>query len=507
MLDYLPKGRHVGGVRLDPAKAVSTLTPIRHADVPPKLYIPINSGHENLAALSVRIGDTVLRGQTVADGPPDCGMPAAHASSSGTVSAIVERLGVFGDDTRVFTCIEIETDGNDTPCALSVPERGRAPGYEAIRAAGIVGLGGAGFSSAAKLRNTRACRTLIVNGAECEPYISCDDMLMREAAAEIIAGCVELTELIGAGTCIVAIERDKTQAIASIRAAAIALDDPRIAIAEIPSVYPAGGERQLIELLQATEVPSGEYPSDVGVLCHNVGTTLAIHRALRTGQPLVDRVVTVTGKGVASPCNALVRIGTPIADVIEFCGGYTHDAAYLIVGGSMMGVSLPHDDVIVTKTTNCIIVASEDEFSAAEREWPCIRCGECASACPARLLPQELVRAAQSERFDELETFGLDDCIACGCCDIVCPSHIPLTSQFRVAKTALAARRREAQFAASAQARFDARAARLRLREDAERTAHADLLAKLEDNASAKDEIAAAVARSRKRKQTQDADT
>jgi electron transport complex protein RnfC len=490
---------------LDPAKAASTNQPIRQAKLPPKLYIPVDSRRDALPALKIQLGDRVLRGQMVAEGPAESGIPAAHASSSGTVSAIVERLGVFGDEARVSICVEIETDGHDARCTSHAPERGRAPGYEAIRAAGIVGLGGAGFSSATKLRNTQTCKTLIVNGAECEPYISCDDMLMREAAAEIVAGCAELTELIGAETCIIAIERDKTQAIASMRAAAIALDDPRMAIAEIPSVYPAGGERQLIELLLATEVPSGRYPSDVGVLCHNVGTTLAIHRALDAGLPLIERVVTVAGKGVASPCNVLARIGTPIADVIEFCGGYTDDAAYLIVGGSMMGTSLPHDDVIVTKTTNCIIVASDDEFSAAEREWPCIRCGECASACPARLLPQELIRAAQTERFDDLAALGLGDCIACGCCDVVCPSHIPLTSQFRAAKTTLAARLREAQFAASAQARFEARAARLRLREDAERTAHAGLLAKLEDTESAKDEIAAAVARARKRKQTPDA--
>jgi electron transport complex protein RnfC len=504
MVDYIPRRRPVGGVRIDGAKAASTSGPIRVMPVPATLFVPIDAGRGDRPSLVVREGEHVLRGQLLADGPSGSDTPSAHATSSGTVVALVEKLGVAGDELRRLLCVEIATDGRDTACSSEAPGSSAEDQVEAIRSAGIIGLGGAAFSTAAKIRGAQMCTTLIVNGAECEPYISCDDMLMREAAAEIAAGCIELLDIAGAEVCIVAVERDKPKAIESMRAAIEALGDPRIAVAEIPTIYPAGGERQLIELLTGIEVPSGRYPSDIGVLCQNVGTTLAIHRALQTGAPLIDRVVTVTGAGIASPGNVATRIGTPLGALVEFCGGYLQEAVHLVVGGSMMGVSLANDDAIVTKTTNCLVAASEREFPATERTWPCIRCGECALACPVRLQPQELHRAAQSSQMEALAALGLDDCISCGCCDVVCPSHIHLTSQFRMARAQLAEHRREAALTATAQSRFEARAARLRARDEAARTAQSELIAKVGDTQAARDEIAAAVARARRRKQTPD---
>ena len=230
-----------------------------------------------------------------------------------------------------------------------------------MRAGGIVGLGGAVYPTADKLATPVPCKTLIVNGAECEPYISCDDMLMRENAAEIVAGALLLTDVLGAPRCIIAIERDKPQAMEAIEDAARAIEDPRLKLAEVPTIYPAGGERQLVELLTGEEVPSGRYPGEFGYVCQNVGTAYAVHRLRAAREPLTSRIVTITGGGVRTPQNVEVPIGTPIAELVALCGGYTDDVVRLIAGGSMMGYALPDDDVPTTKATNCIIAATSAE--------------------------------------------------------------------------------------------------------------------------------------------------
>jgi electron transport complex protein RnfC len=290
------------------------------------------------------------------------------------------------------------------------PEAQRA----AIRAGGIVGLGGAVYPTADKLATPLPCKTLIVNGAECEPYISCDDMLMRENAAEIVAGALLLSDVLAAPRCIIAIERDKPQAMEAIEEAAKRIEDPRLKLAEVPTIYPAGGERQLVELLTGEEVPSGRYPGEFGYVCQNVGTAFAAERLRAAQEPLLSRVVTVTGGGVRTPQNVETAIGTPIAELIAFCGGYTEDVVRLIAGGSMMGYALPDDDVPVSKATNCVIAATAREVRLDPYEWPCIRCGDCAMVCPSRLLPQDLLVAANAVDFPALATLGLQDCIECG---------------------------------------------------------------------------------------------
>jgi electron transport complex protein RnfC len=257
---------------------------------------------------------------------------------------------------------------------------------------------------------------------------------MREHAAEIVGGALLMTELLEAPLCIIAMERDKQRAIEAIEAAARTIEDPRLKLAEVPTIYPAGGERQLVELLTGEEVPSGRYPSEIGYVCQNVGTAYALQRLARAGEPLISRIVTVTGGGIATPQNVETPIGTPIAELIELCGGYTGEVARLVAGGSMMGYALPDDGLPITKATNCIIAATADEIRVDPTEWACIRCGDCAMVCPPRLLPQELLIAAQNEDYPTLAVLGLDDCIECGCCDVICPSHIALTERFRQAK-------------------------------------------------------------------------
>jgi len=305
-----------------------------------------------------------------------------------------------------------------------------------IAAAGIEGLGGAAFATGVKLdlAAARGAELLVVNGAECEPFIACDDALMRTHAGDIVLGTQALLYASGAQRAIIAIESDMQVAIDAVGQALATINDERLSVRVIDTYYPAGGERQLIELLTQQQVPSGGLPQDIGVTCQNVGTAAAIAHLITSGRPLIERIVTVTGGGVVSATNLVARIGTPITSLISDCGGYTGHIERLIMGGSMMGVALQSDDEPVTAATNCIIAATSDDLVARGPEMPCIRCGECAQVCPASLLPQQLLRYARLSDRAALAELGLADCIECGCCDYVCPSHIPLTSNFVAAK-------------------------------------------------------------------------
>lgn len=503
MREFTPDRRVTGGVRIDAHKIESTAQGIKRGLMPTQLVLGLQQHQGPAAAPRVRPGDRVLKGQLIASSS-SLRSANVHASTSGIVRSIEERLIPAAHQVHRSTCIVIETDGLDEPepPLMGAWPEDRLERLERIRDGGIVGLGGAVFPTASKLAIATACKALIVNGVECEPYISCDDMLMREQPREILEGALLLRELLDAPECIIAVEEDKPLAIEALKEAARELDDPRLRLAEIPTVYPSGGERQLIELLLGQEVPSTQYPSMTGYICQNIGTVNAISNLIRRGEPLVKRIVTVAGDGVAEPGNVETLIGTPIAELIEFCGGYSDDIDRLVLGGSMMGYALPSDELPITKASNCIIAAAREEVRSDYSEWPCIRCGDCGLACPARLLPQELLRAARSRNHPMLSDLGLEDCIECGCCDVICPSHIPLTDEFRRAKFAHVRYERQLMFSAESEQRFQRRTQRQRSEAEEERHQQDDLKESLEhDERARKQAIEAAVERARRKRE------
>jgi len=484
---------------------MSTATPIAHGFIPRQLILALQQHQGSPRRPIVKPGQRVFKGQVLAHGGP-LRSASLHASTSGRVRAIEERLIPSVHEIHRSMCIVIDTDGEDESgdVVMSWPSD-QMEQLERIRDGGIVGLGGAVFPTAEKLASRVPCKALIVNGAECEPYISCDDMLMREAPEEIVAGAIIMRDLLSAASCIFAVERDKPQAIQAIGDAARAIDDDRLRLAEIPTIYPAGGERQLVEMLIGEEVPSTHYPSEIGYVCQNVGTAFAVQRLASAGEPLISRIVTVTGNGIHKPQNVEVLIGTPISELMEFCGGYRNDVARLILGGSMMGYALPSDELPITKASNCLIAATGTEVRQDFTERHCIRCGNCGTACPARLLPQELLRAARDEDHVLLDDLGLTDCIECGCCDVICPSHIPLTEIFRHAKYAEARHERQLILSAESEERFQRREQRQRM--DAERGKQLQDHLKTEmqtDQTSRTKAIREAIERSRRRRNPDD---
>lgn len=456
--------RFHGGLALPGHKQIAMEQPLDSVPLPAQLVVPVGQHIGTPGEPIVEVGDRVLRGQPLTRITGYIAAPV-HASSSGTVTAIEPRP-VPHPSGLESTAIVIATDGDDEPFSgfdpltnyrtLNPPALRRR-----VRESGVVGLGGAVFPTAVKLNVGVGLRTLILNGAECEPYISCDDTLMRSRPLEVVAGAQIMLHALGIRHCIIAIEEDKPEAYEALTEALGQAEDPRIELIRVPAIYPEGGERQLIQVLTGEEVPSGGIPVDIGHLCQNVGTAAAVARAVVHGESLISRIVTVTGGGVAKPRNVEARIGTPASELIEFCGGYTQDARHLVMGGAMMGVPLKTDAVPIVKATNCLLIATAEEIRPRQAAMPCIRCGDCATACPASLLPQQLYWHARTDQLEKAEELFLFDCIECGVCDTVCPSQIPLTEYFRYAKTETWARERQRQYSDIARQRFEARKARI----------------------------------------------
>ncbi len=456
-------GKLHGGLRLPGHKAASTAEAIRDVPIPAQLILPITQHVGDPAQPVVAAGERVLKGQLLARPEGALGAPV-HASSSGSVVAIEPRpvSRRYGDQAP---CIIIECDGEDRPLHTTAAENYLELEPEVLLAkildGGIVGLGGAVFPTAQKLMQARSCKIehLILNGVECEPYISCDDMLMRERAMQVLSGAQVLMHAMQIESCFVVVESDKPAALASLAEAMAALDDARLVLKQVPTIYPSGGEDQLVQLVTNREVPSEGLPSDVGCLVQNVGTAAAIHDWILGHEPLISRVTTVAGEGIARPMNVRARIGTTIADIVAFTGGYAEHADHLFIGGPMTGKSVSTDRVPLVKATNSILVVRKTSFTG--RELACIRCGDCAAVCPVQLLPQQLYWHARADNENRLRDFNLIDCIECGCCDLVCPSHIPLTANFRVAKGRIQELADEKARAARARTRFEARNSRM----------------------------------------------
>jgi len=439
-----------GGLRLREHKRVSTTTAVRPSAIPEYIILPVQQHIGSAAKLAIKVGDRVLKGQKIAEALSDISVPV-HASSSGEIVAIEDRPIPHPSGLSAL-CVVIKTDGNDE----SIPEYGVFRNYKdlspqqtlfEIRDAGVVGLGGAGFPSYVKLANEeQKVETLILNGVECEPYITCDQMLMEDRPLDIIKGLMIMQRCMRVKLCIIAVETNKPKALDALKRAVWEIGEDNIEVVQIPTMYPAGGERQLIQMLTNMEVPSQGLPMDIGIVCHNVGTAYAVARAIEYNEPLISRYVTVAGS-VAKSRVMDVRIGTPISQLIEECGGNRKTLSRVIMGGPMMGFALHDDDVPVIKTTNCILanatIGDVPLPSRSTHTMPCIRCGACASACPVGLLPQQLYWYARAKDFDKTQDYNLFDCIECGCCDYVCPSHIPLVQYYRYAKTMIWQKERE----------------------------------------------------------------
>ncbi len=389
-----------------------------------------------------------------------------HASSSGTVIAISEHPIPHPSGLRA-PCILIETDGEDAWAELPPPLASKPDPTalrERIRWAGIVGLGGATFPSSVKLSPPSGIRirTLIINGAECEPYISCDDRLMRDRPERILQGVRLLRDLLGVEESLIAVEDNKPEAIMALRQSLGSGGDAAgIEIIAIPTLYPSGGERQLSRILTGREVPSGGIPAQIGIVCQNVATVAAIAEAAFYGKPMISRIVTLTGLGIDRPCNLDVPIGTPLRDLIGLGGGLSAGLRQLLIGGPMMGFACHDLDMPVTKAVNCLLALSPEEAPDPGPALACIRCGSCAQVCPVSLLPQQLYWHARARDLDKVRDYNLFDCIECGCCAVVCPSHIPLVQYYRFAKTECLARDQEKSQAERARQRHEAKEARL----------------------------------------------
>jgi len=488
-----------GGIHPPEMKAQSNGTPLRQLPLAGRFVIPLKQHIGAEGELCVAVGDRVLRGQPLTRGRGR--MLPVHAPTSGKVVAIAPHSTAHPSALAELSVI-IDADGEDRWIERDgwsdYRSRSHAELIERIHQFGVAGLGGAGFPTGNKLLGGGdKIETLIINAAECEPYITADDRLMQDCAAQIVEGIRILAHILQPRQVLIGIEDNKPQAISMLRAVLANAHD--IMLRVVPTKYPSGGAKQLTQILTGKQVPHGGRSSDIGVLMQNVGTAFAVKRAVIDGEPLTERVVTLTGEAVTQPGNVWARLGTPVRHLLDAAGFCPSGEQLVIMGGPLMGFTLPWLDVPVVKITNCLLAPSASEMGETQEEKGCIRCSACADACPADLLPQQLYWFSKGQQHDKATAHNLADCIECGACAWVCPSNIPLVQYFRQEKAEIYAIAQEEKRAAEAKIRFEARQARLEREKAARLERHKKSAA--QPAAKDKDAVNAALARVREKQQ------
>ncbi|WOI96665.1 electron transport complex subunit RsxC [Citrobacter koseri] len=482
-----------GGIHPPEMKTQSNGTPLRQVPLAPRFIIPLKQHIGAEGELCVNVGDRVLRGQPLTRGRGR--MLPVHAPTSGKVIAITPHSTAHPSALAELS-VMIDADGEDRWIErdgwADYQRRSREELITRIHQFGVAGLGGAGFPTGVKLQGGGdKIETLIINAAECEPYITADDRLMQDCAAQVVEGIRILAHILQPREVLIGIENNKPQAISMLRA--VLADAHDIALRVIPTKYPSGGAKQLTQILTGKQVPHGGRSSDIGVLMQNVGTAYAVKRAVIDGEPITERVVTLTGESVSRPGNVWARLGTPVSHLLNDAGFCSSADQMVIMGGPLMGFTLPWLDVPVVKITNCLLAPSATEMGETPEEQGCIRCSACADACPADLLPQQLYWFSKGQQHDKATAHNIADCIECGACAWVCPSSIPLVQYFRQEKAEIYAIAQEEKRAAEAKARFEARQARLEREKAARLERHKNAAA--QPAAKDQDAIAAALAR------------
>ena len=435
MLNFLENPRLRGGIHAEPHKSETCHKPIAvNLPLPKKLYIPVQQHVGKPAEPLVKVGHKVLKGQLLAHSQGAISAPI-HAPSSGSIIDVMDYPAPHPSSLPIRTII-LETDGLDQWITGDIPADPFQLDPEDIcarvGAAGVVGLGGAVFPSSVKLNLGRKNRihTLLINAGECEPYLTCDDRLMQERADEIVTGIRLMLRGMDAPKAIIGIEDNKPRAYEAMQVASAAYDN--IQITQVPTRYPMGWDRQMLRYLTGWEIPADGRATDIGVLIHNVATAYAVYRAICLAQPLISRVVTVSGGAIGQPQNVEVLLGTLMSEVLAFCQVDKLRTERLVMGGPMMGDALPLAEVPVVKACNGILALTPEDLAEPEIK-PCIRCSSCVTACPVGLLPLEMASRIKANQLDSAVDMGLKDCINCGSCSYVCPSNIPLVHYFKFA--------------------------------------------------------------------------